>query len=170
MKSITTLSLLFLCVSAQAELRLPAIISDHMVLQQQQSNAIWGWDTAGTEVKVSFAGKTVSGKAGQDGKWRVKLPTGAANAQPQVLTVEGSSKRSIQDVLVGEVWLCSGQSNMGFAVGNATDSDLVLLGAADPLLRLVSVPNVGTQVIQDDFQGAWAASDGARCWVCLWDS
>src|SRR5262245_49390838 len=69
--------------SHRAELKLPAIISDHMVLQQKQANPIWGWDVPGTKVTVTFAGQTKSAEAGQDGKWTVKLDTVAANAQPQ---------------------------------------------------------------------------------------
>ena len=68
--SLTTL-LAALALTARAELKLPAIIGDHMVLQQQLANPIWGWDTPGTEVTVTFAGQTKSGKAGADGKWTV---------------------------------------------------------------------------------------------------
>ena len=65
--------LTLLAVSARAELKLPAIIGDNMVLQQKQANPVWGWDTPGTEVTVTFAGQTKTAKAGADGKWTVKL-------------------------------------------------------------------------------------------------
>src|SRR5690349_7052467 len=107
---------LALAPALRAELKLPAIIGDHMVLQQQQSNPLWGWDTPGTEVTVTFAGQRRSAEAGADGKWTVKLDPLQVNAQPQAMTIEGSTKAEIHDVLVGEVWMCSGQSNMGFTL------------------------------------------------------
>src|SRR5262245_37949508 len=83
------------------KLKLPAIISDHMVLQQNLANPIWGWDTPGTQVTVTFAGQHKSAKAGADGKWMVKLDPLPANEQAQILTIEGTEKKEIKDVLVG---------------------------------------------------------------------
>src|SRR5271166_5633601 len=94
-------------IALRADVKLPAIISDHMVLQQKQTNPIWGWDTPGTKVTVTFADQTKSAEAGADGKWTVKLDPVSANAQPQTITIEGTNKKEIQDVLVGEVWMCS---------------------------------------------------------------
>lgn len=102
---------------AHAELKLPAVIADHMVLQQQAPNPIWGWDDPGTKITVSFAGKTYRTLAGADGKWQVNLAPQPANASPQTLTVTGSTAHEVQDVLIGEVWLCSGQSNMEMGIG-----------------------------------------------------
>ena len=161
MKRLSTPSLLGLVLGAatlaQADVKLPAIFSDHMVLQQKQTNRVWGWDAPGTVVKVEFGGQTVSGTADGEGKWSVKLDPVPANAKPQQLSVAGSSVRVIQDVLVGEVWLCSGQSNMGFTVNRAHDADLEMLTSKYPRIRLISVPQVGTQEIQDDFVGQWEA-------------
>lgn len=137
---------------------LPSIFSDHMVLQQKQADRIWGWDTPGTVVTVSFAGQTVSAKAGDDGKWIVKLAPMPANATPQTLTVVGSSKREISDVLVGEVWLCSGQSNMQFKLINDWNGDIESAVGNFPNLRLITVPMVGTQELQTDFKGQWRIS------------
>ncbi|MBP6603883.1 MAG: hypothetical protein KA250_18855, partial [Verrucomicrobiales bacterium] len=100
----------------RAELSLPSIIGDHMVLQQKQANPIWGWDTAGREVTVTFGDQVKKAVAGEDGKWTVKLDPLPANAMPATMVIEGSSKREVSDVLVGEVWMCSGQSNMGMTV------------------------------------------------------
>ena len=155
MKFSLTLALCLAALAAQAELKLPAIIGDHMVLQQKQTNPIWGWDTPGTEVKVSFAGQAKTAQAGADGKWTVRLDPVPASAQPATLTIEGSSKRTLQDILVGEVWVCSGQSNMGFTVSSCWDADLEIATAKHPNIRLISVPQVGTQEIQDDFKGQW---------------
>src|SRR5216684_6680919 len=79
-----------------AELRLPAIIGDHMVLQQSLPNPLWGWDAPGTQVTVTFAGQNKSTQAGSDGKWMVKLDPMAANEKPQTLTITGTGKKEIQ--------------------------------------------------------------------------
>ena len=147
--------LTLLAVSARAELKLPAIIGDNMVLQQKQANPVWGWDAPGTEITVTFAGQTKTAKAGADGKWTVKLDAVPANAQPATITIKGSSTRELKNVLVGEVWICSGQSNMGFNLSSVWDADLDIAQAKFPQIRLISVPQVGTQEIQDDFKGQW---------------
>jgi sialate O-acetylesterase len=92
-----------LAPTLHAELQLPAIISDHMVLQQKQPNPIWGWDTPGTTVTVTFSGQTHTAKAASTGRWEVKLSPLAASATPQTLTINGTTNRKIEDVLVGEV-------------------------------------------------------------------
>ena len=87
--------------------------SDGMVLQRQIPVNVWGWAQPKAEVSVSFGGKCVKGVADENGRWRVKLPSFDANAQSRVLVAECGGKRiEIKDVLVGEVWLASGQSNM----------------------------------------------------------
>ena len=144
-----------LALQARAELKLPAIIGDNMVLQQKQANPLWGWDTPGTGVTVKFAGQTKSATAGADGKWTVKLDPLPANANPAVLSIQGSTKRDLQNVLVGEVWICSGQSNMQWSVNASWDFELETATAKHPLIRLISVPQVGTQEPQQDFKGEW---------------
>jgi sialate O-acetylesterase len=153
--SLLTLTLAALALQARAELKLPAIFGDHMVLQQKQANPVWGWDTPGTEVTVQFAGQTQAAKAGTDGRWTVKLAPLPANAKPATLTIRGTSQRELKDVLVGEVWICSGQSNMQWSVLSSWDADLEIATAKFPNIRLISVPQVGTQEPQDDFKGEW---------------
>ena len=143
----------------RAELKLPAIIGDHMVLQQKQANPIWGWDAPGTKVTVTFSGQTKSAEAGADGAWRVKLDPVPVNATPQTLVIAGTTKREIQDVLVGEVWMCSGQSNMGFTLKDDWNGDIEAAASKLPNLRLIKVPQVGTQDLQNDFKGEWRASN-----------
>jgi len=155
MKSALCLFLLLSAVTVHAELRLPAIIGDHMVLQQKLANPIWGWDTPGTEVTVKFAGQTKTAKADAKGKWTVKLDPVPANAQPATISIQGTSGKELKNVLVGEVWVCSGQSNMGFTLGKTWTADLDVALAKYPQIRLISVPQVGTQEIQEDFKGQW---------------
>ena len=152
---------LTLIPALRAELKLPAIVGDHMVLQQKQANPIWGWDTPGTRVTVTFAGQTQTATAGADGKWTVKLPAVAANATPQTIAIAGTTTREIQDVLVGEVWMCSGQSNMGFKLNQDWNGDLEAAASNLPNLRLISVPQVGTQELKTDFRGQWRATTPA---------
>ncbi|MES2737826.1 MAG: sialate O-acetylesterase [Verrucomicrobiota bacterium] len=157
MRTLALTSLLAaLAFSARAEIKLPAIIGDNMVLQQKQANPIWGWDTPGTEVTVTFAGQTKTAKAGADGKWTVKLDAVPANAQPATIGIKGTNTRELKNVLVGEVWICSGQSNMQWNVGSSWDADLEIATAKYPNIRLISVPQVGTQEPQQDFKGQWA--------------
>lgn len=158
------------CLAAaalHAELKLPAIVGDHMVLQQQLANPIWGWDTPGGKITVTFAGQTKSATAGADGKWMLKLDPVPANDKPQSIKIsDGTQTVNVADVLVGEVWMCSGQSNMQFPLCSITpggfggdwNSDLEAAAAKLPNLRLIRVPNIGTQELQDHFQGAWQAS------------
>lgn len=145
--------------SLRAELKLPAIIGDHMVLQQKHANPIWGWDAPGTQVKVTFGGQNKTAEAGADGKWSVTLDPVPANASPTLLVIEGTSKREVQDVLVGEVWMCSGQSNMGWNLNQAWNHEVEALASNHPNLRLISVPQVGTQELKTEFVGKWEASN-----------
>src|SRR5262245_49018683 len=96
--------------SARADVRLPAIISDNMVLQQKMAAPIWGWAEEGEEVKVTFRGKTVKTKV-KNGKWLVKLSR-LREGGPDIMVIEGKNRIEIKNVLVGEVWVASGQSNM----------------------------------------------------------
>jgi sialate O-acetylesterase len=141
--------------SVFAELKMPAIFTDHLVLQRDIPVNVWGWDAPGQDVTVQFAGQSVVAKAGSDGKWKAKLQPLETSAVGRQIKVTGSTSKLINDVLVGEVWLCSGQSNMEFAVANAYNGDLETLAAKYPLIRHVSVPKNGTQKVQDDFVGQW---------------
>ncbi|NBQ59436.1 MAG: sialate O-acetylesterase, partial [Opitutaceae bacterium] len=159
MKKIGLLLALVCAIStAHAELKLPAIIGEHMVLQQKQANPIWGWDTPGTAVSVTFAGKTYPAIAGADGKWSVKLDAAPANAAPQTLVIAGTTKQELSDVLIGEVWMCSGQSNMGFKLASDWNGDLEAAASKFPQLRLISVPTAGSQELKIDFKGQWRAA------------
>ncbi len=145
--------------TVRAELKLPAIIGDHMVLQQKQSNPIWGWDTPGTRITVTFAGQNHAAVAGADGKWTVKLEPLPASAEPRELQITGSIDRKIMDVLVGEVWVCAGQSNMAWRLDRTNTGDIEGAATNLPHLRLISVPAKGTQELQTDFQGKWEAAN-----------
>ncbi|MFO0907531.1 MAG: sialate O-acetylesterase [Isosphaeraceae bacterium] len=140
--------------AARADVKLPAIFGDHMVLQRNLKDKIWGKADPGESITVSIAGQTKKTTAGDDGRWSVELNAMPAGG-PHTLTIEGKNKVTFEDVLVGEVWICSGQSNMQWAVGQANDGDLEALTAKNPKIRMISVPQVGTQEPKDDFRGKW---------------
>jgi len=113
MTAITTLLSLF-SFSAKAKILLPQILSSNMVLQRDQPINIWGFAAAGEIVKVDFAGQTKQTITNQDGKWAVVLSALKTSSVPQTMTIAGSNKIELNNILVGEVWVCSGQSNMEY--------------------------------------------------------
>jgi sialate O-acetylesterase len=138
----------------QAEVSLPNIFGDHMVLQRGQQNPVWGWADKGEKVTVTIGDQSHSATANDKGEWRVKLAPMKVG-KPLTLTVKGRNTFKFTDVLVGEVWICSGQSNMAWSVGQADDADLEVMTAKQPNIRIISVPQVGTQEAQDNFKGKW---------------
>tara|TARA_R100000027_G_scaffold67677_2_gene67676 strand:+ start:1073 stop:2581 length:1509 start_codon:yes stop_codon:yes gene_type:complete len=153
--SLYLVSILSSSLVSQAEVSLPNIFGDHMVFQREQTNPVWGWAEAGEEVTVSINGQSHSTTADENGDWQVDLealPVGG----PYTLTVEGENSLTIEDVLSGEVWLCSGQSNMVWPVSRSNHADVEIVSANFPEIRLISIPNVGTQEPQENFKGEWA--------------
>ena len=104
--------MLFSVLAVSAEVTVPSIFGSGMVLQREQVNPVWGWAAPGEKVTVSFADQKHSATAGKDGAWRVELQPLKANAKGQTMVIAGSNKLEFNDVLVGEVWVCSGQTNM----------------------------------------------------------
>ncbi len=141
---------------ALAELKLASIFGDQMVVQRDQPIRVWGWTEAGTDVVVSMADQSATTTADESGRFDTELEPLPAGG-PYRLTIRADETRTINDVLVGDVWICSGQSNMAWPVARANDPDLESMTANYPNIRLISVPQVGTQEPQDDFDGAWQA-------------
>lgn len=142
-----------------AELSVPHFFSDHMILQRERAAAIWGQADAGAEVSVAFKGKSASTKAGADGKWRAQIETGAADATGAVLTITaGKDKIEIKDVLVGEVWFASGQSNMFYTMGRSPEYAGLIAESKHPALRMFNAPLVTAEENQTDIEGIWQAS------------
>jgi sialate O-acetylesterase len=139
-------SLLLLCstVVAFADVQLPNIFSDAMVLQRNQENPVWGRAEAGEKIVVTIADQSHETVADGNGDWKVMLSPLPAGG-PLELTVKGNSVVTFGDVLVGEVWVCSGQSNMAMTVGRSNDADLEAAAAHFPKIRMINFPRVGTQ-------------------------
>ena len=140
---------MFSALLAQAEVKLPAIFQSHMVLQQQKSVPIWGWAEPDERVTVACAGQTTAATAGRDGTWSVKLDPMAAGG-PHRMTVSASNAVTIEDVLIGEVWLCSGQSNMAMSVGAASNAAAEAAAASFPELRMITVSRQAAAEPQQD--------------------
>lgn len=162
------LALLFFCgfQTAGAKLRLPAIISDHMALQSGRPTTLWGWADAGEKVTVTFLdseGKSLANgtaSANDEGKWTVRLPALASGAAGKIEIACGpEERRVIQDVIVGEVWLAAGQSNMDFVLKSSSTAEKALASASQPEIRLFKVKHSAPKAAADDVQGKWVPAD-----------
>ncbi len=133
-----------------------SLFSDNMVLQRNEHDPIWGWTTPGATVTLTFRGKRYEATATSDGKWMVKLPSMKAGG-PYDMIVSGpdNAQAHFSNILIGDVWLCSGQSNMQFGVGNLLDPDKVISKANYPKVRLFFVPNQLTLKPASTCKGAW---------------
>jgi sialate O-acetylesterase len=134
-----------------AELRLPAIFGDQMVLQQKQPVTIWGWAKAGEKIRVEFAGQKVETTAGKDTRWQLQIAELDASFEAQTLVVSGDRDTvQIKDVLVGEVWLCGGQSNMEMTMGGTVNRDLEIASADYDSIRFLRIPHVSQGEPRED--------------------
>lgn len=143
-----------LAASLHADVKLPSIVGDHMVLQRDTKLNIWGWADPGEKVSVTFLDKTHKTKADQDGNWSVSLKPIAAGG-PYTMTIEGNNSLTLEDIMIGDVWLCSGQSNMTHMFNRWTEEYAAEIAASDvPAIRQFYVPT--TPILtgpQDDVPG-----------------
>ena len=139
----------------RADVRLPAIFSDHLVLQQGVAVPVWGWADPGEKVSVGFGGTTVDVAAGADGAWTAKIGPLPANATAGTLTVKGRNEIVIRDVLVGEVWLGSGQSNMAMTVSRSKDFPVEQAAANFPAIRMFKEESSRAESPQRHGRGKW---------------
>lgn len=153
-----TLLLTPLAALNSAELKVAAVFSDHMVLQRDKTVPIWGWADPGEKITAEFAGQKKTAIAGPDGKWIAKLDALEASAEPRDLLIAAADHPApvvIRDVLVGEVWIGSGQSNMAMAVRQARDFEQEQAAASLPLVRLFHEESPGAATPQADGSGKW---------------
>ena len=129
---------------AKADVKLPNIFTDSMVLQRNQANAIWGNATPGESIAVHIGDQQKSTKADSAGNWKVMLEPMQVG-DPLELTVKGNNEIRIKDILVGEVWICSGQSNMQWSVNASNNVALEKASANYPNIRMINFPQVGSQ-------------------------
>lgn len=148
---------LILANAAQAEVKLPAVINHNMVLQRELPLPIWGWADAGEEVTVTLGDNTATTKTDEHGKWMVKLKPMQADGgkTAHTLIIKGKNEIKLQNILIGEVWVCSGQSNMEWSVGGALNPQKEIAEANHPTLRLFQVPKLPAAVPQSDVKANW---------------
>jgi sialate O-acetylesterase len=162
-----TIGSLSLCAVADGAVRLPPILGDNMVLQQRRSFNIWGWADPGESVRVKagWMKTSVSTVAGSDGKWQVRLGTTKAGG-PYVMSIQGKNRIVLKNIMLGEVWVCSGQSNMEFTIqmlggwaGSYSADKKDLLKNSYSSLRLFTVAKDTSSVPLDTCKGSWRVAD-----------
>jgi sialate O-acetylesterase len=154
--------------SFAGDLKLPSVFSDHLVLQRGQEVPVWGWSQGGAAVTVQFAGQIKKTVAEPSGRWSLKLDALSESREGRELAVEAGEERVVvRDVLVGEVWLCSGQSNMAMTVdgktawlhvGGIADAKEVVRRSENPLLRQFKVEWKTATTPQENAGGAWTVA------------
>ena len=161
----TTVGLL-LGYEASAAPRLPGFFTDNMVLQRDREVTVWGWADAGEAVAVAFAGQVAEAVAAESGAWRVTLPAMPACATGNVLSVSsktnpGTNAITLANVVVGDVWICSGQSNMEWTLAKIMNSKEEMAAADYPMIRHMKVQNTTADLPLDDLKSAWQVSSPA---------
>lgn len=142
---------------AKADVVLPSLLSAHAVLQKSARTSIWGKADPGESVKVSLGAVTAQATAGADGHWKTTLDLSQSAQGPFDLIVEGKNKITVPDVVVGEVWLCSGQSNMQYALRGDLHASAEL-NQTNPLLRQFQVAIANSPEPKEDCEGAWTTA------------
>ncbi|PHS07009.1 MAG: sialate O-acetylesterase [Blastopirellula sp.] len=153
-----TLSLAFLfplAAALQADVKLPAVVDSHMVLQRDVPLNIWGWADAGEVVSVQLGSEVVTIKTAPDGKWKVQLTAQKADGKPRTITVKGNNEIVLEDILIGEVWIGSGQSNMEWNLANTIGAKEAIAAANHPQIRLFHIPKIQNKNPADDVNAEW---------------
>jgi sialate O-acetylesterase len=158
-------ALICLVASAHADVKLASIFGDSMVLQRELPVPVWGWAEPGEAVTVTLGSQTKKAEADKDGKWQVKLDALETNAEGLTLAVEGNNKIELNGVLVGEVWICSGQSNMEWSLS----SSFALFGNLSSIeksgLRRIRELNLQTRFLWHGSRSRWnLPSRSKRCY------
>ncbi len=157
-KQLTLVLILFLSVYSYSNVRLPRLISDNMVLQREKPITIWGWANAGEKVTVQFNKQTKSTKTDKSGKWLVTLSAEQAGG-PFVMTVKGKNTITINNILVGEVWVCSGQSNMEWPVRLTNNAEAEIKASNFPQIRHFTVQKAVSAIPEEEVKGGdWKAA------------
>ena len=142
--------------AALANVRLPAVIGSHMVLQQKSEVTIWGWADAGEKIKLktTWDTTTYNAVASSSAKWNLKIKTPVAGG-PYQMTITGNNNIVLEDVLIGEVWVCSGQSNMEMSVSWGLPYESDVANATDKNIRFFYIPRTTAEYPQDDLKAEW---------------
>lgn len=149
-----TVSLLF-GTQVTADLKLPAMFSDSMVIQRDQPVKVWGWATPGNEVQVAINDQKKIATADADGRWTTQLAAMTAGGPHTITIIGNESTLTVKDVMVGEVWLCSGQSNMAMTVSRSNNPKQESASATHPQIRMFKVGSGHSLEPQETCSGTW---------------
>src|SRR5687767_13448892 len=152
------LVLIFSPALLAADFKLPSIFSDNMVLQRNFASPVWGLANPGESITIKIADQSKQATAGADGKWLVKLDP-MKEGGPHTLTVSGPSTITLNNVLIGDVWICSGQSNMQWSIKQSKDPESVIANSTNPNLRLFYVQRIPADKPAFDCKGIWTESN-----------
>ena len=152
------LLLVVLTQASQADVSMPAVFSNHMVLQRDLEVPIWGKAAPGEEVRVAFAGQEETAITDEFGHWTVTLKPMPASATPRAMTIQGNNRIDITDVLIGEVWVCGGQSNMEWTINNSNNPEEEKRDAKRPTIRLIKAPHITASSPQFTINAEWKAA------------
>ena len=136
--------------------RLPAIFSDHMVIQDGRPVKVWGWASPGESIEIEFAGQKLRLRANNAGKWKAEFKP-VKGRGPHQMVFTGRNRLTIQDILVGEVWVCSGQSNMEWPLARSHNSSKEIAEAEFPKIRLFKIQRQASGKPQENCQGTWVS-------------
>jgi sialate O-acetylesterase len=150
--ALTLMLLSFFALSALPNVKLPGALSSNMVLQRNKEIRVWGWADKGEKVTVTFNNKSESAKAGNDGKWSLVLPS-MKEGGPFTMTVKGKNEIKLENILLGDIWVCSGQSNMEWSLKNTNNAAKEIADANYPDIRLLSIPKNMQYVPAEDVAG-----------------
>ena len=146
---------IFFSGSVWADVKLPALVGDNMVLQRDARIKLWGWADPGEKVRIQFQSKRLTAKTGEDGEWRMVLSPLPAGG-PYEMAIKGKNTITIRKILVGDVWLASGQSNMAFMLKNVNNAEKEIRTAENPQIRLLTVNHKAAfQPEEDIFTNGW---------------
>ena len=153
--SLVLASLGFLVRICCADVTLPSLLSNHAVIQKSDSTPLWGKAAPGEKVKITLGAARAETTSSGDGKWKVCLDVTGIGEGPFDLIVEGAKRLVVSDVMIGEVWVCSGQSNMAFGLARAAEANEEIPRSANAKLRQFRVANTGAVSPEDNCKGAW---------------
>lgn len=162
-RNILVFSILIICINSLliADVKLPAIIGNNMALQQKTDACIWGWADSNetVSIKSTWQSSTIKTKADSNGKWKTKIKTPQAGG-PHTLTIKGNNTIEIKNIIIGEVWLCSGQSNMempmkGYNNQPVANSSEEIASSSNKSIRLFKVARNISDVPVEDTKGSW---------------
>ena len=164
---VLTACLFWLSAQAQPFLKLPSVLGDGMVLQAEDMATFWGWTDPNTEVTVETSwGEKAVVKSDFSSFWKARVRTPKATFNPQSVTITTKRRASVvlNDILIGQVWLCTGQSNMNWSAANGIADAREAVKEADPALRLFTVPKKASVYPAEDVDGRWSQCDSVSAW------